>query len=35
VLSYEALAEGLDADAVIARVMARVAAPDKPMQHPQ
>jgi MoxR-like ATPase len=35
VLSYEALAEGLDADALIARVMARVAAPDKPMQHPQ
>jgi MoxR-like ATPase len=35
VLSYEALAEGLDADAVIIRVMARVPAPDKPMQHPQ
>jgi len=34
VLSYEALAEGLDADALIAKVMARVPVPDKPMQHP-
>jgi MoxR-like ATPase len=35
VLSYEALAEGLDADQLIARVMAKVAVPDKPLQHPQ
>ena len=33
VLSYEALAEGLTADALIARVMARLPLPDKPMQH--
>ncbi len=33
VLSYEALAEGLDADGVVARVMAHVPVPDKPMQH--
>jgi MoxR-like ATPase len=35
VLSYEALAEGLDADAVVARVMARIPVPDKPLQHPE
>ena len=35
VLSYEALAEGLDADALIAKVMAAIAKPDKPLQHPQ
>jgi MoxR-like ATPase len=35
VLSYEALAEGLTADALIARVMARIPVPDKPMQHPR
>jgi len=35
VLSYEALAEGLDADAIVARVMARVPVPDKPLQHPE
>jgi MoxR-like ATPase len=35
VLSYEALAEGLDADAIVARVMAKVPVPDKPMQHPE
>ncbi|EHR72343.1 MoxR-like ATPase [Burkholderiales bacterium JOSHI_001] len=34
VLSYEALSEGLDADALITKVMARVAMPDKPLQHP-
>jgi MoxR-like ATPase len=34
VLSYEALAEGLDADAIVARVMAKVPVPDKPLQHP-
>ena len=33
VLSYEALAEGLSADALIAKVMARLPLPDKPMQH--
>jgi MoxR-like ATPase len=35
VLSYEALAEGLDADALVAKVMAHVPVPDKPMQHPE
>jgi MoxR-like ATPase len=35
VLSYEALAEGLDADALVARVMAKVPVPDKPLQHPE
>jgi MoxR-like ATPase len=35
VLSYEALAEGLDADAIIAKVMARIPVPDKPLQHPE
>jgi MoxR-like ATPase len=34
VLSYEALAEGLTADALIERVMARIPVPAKPMQHP-
>ena len=33
VLSYEALAQGLTADGLIAQVMARVPAPDKPIQH--
>ena len=33
VLSYEALAEGLSADALIDRVMKRLPLPDKPMQH--
>ena len=33
VLSYEALSEGLDSDAVIARIMAKVAAPAKPLEH--
>ena len=33
VLSYEALAEGLSADALITRLMARIPVPDKPMQH--
>ncbi|MEK8049296.1 MoxR family ATPase [Ideonella sp. DXS22W] len=31
--SYEALAEGLDADALIARVMAQVKPPEQPLQH--
>jgi MoxR-like ATPase len=35
VLSYEALAEGLSADALIERVMAKIPLPAKPMQHPQ
>ncbi len=34
VLSYEALAAGLDADALIAKAMAKVPLPDKPLQHP-
>jgi len=33
VLSYEALAEGLTPDALIARVLARLPLPDKPLQH--
>ena len=33
VLSYEALADGLSADTLIAKVMARVPLPDKPLQH--
>jgi MoxR-like ATPase len=33
VLSYEALSEGLSADAVVAKVMAKVAAPAKPLAH--
>ena len=32
VLSYEALSEGVTADQLIARIMQRVAAPDKPLQ---
>ncbi|NRF68887.1 MoxR family ATPase [Aquincola sp. S2] len=35
VLSYEALAEGLTADALIEKVMAKIPLPAKPMQHPQ
>jgi MoxR-like ATPase len=34
VLSYEALAEGLDADQLIARVMQRIPVPDKPLATP-
>jgi MoxR-like ATPase len=33
VLSYEALAEGLTPDALIARVMKAVPVPDKPLAH--
>ncbi len=33
VLSYEALSEGLNADAVIAKIMARIPAPAKPLEH--
>jgi MoxR-like ATPase len=35
VLSYEALAEGITADALIERVLKKVAPPDKPLTHPQ
>jgi MoxR-like ATPase len=35
VLSYEALAEGLSADALIEKVMSKIPLPAKPMQHPQ
>jgi MoxR-like ATPase len=35
VLSYEALAEGLSADALIGQIMAKVAAPAKPLAHEQ
>jgi MoxR-like ATPase len=35
VLSYEALAEGLTADVLIEKVMAKIPLPAKPMQHPQ
>jgi MoxR-like ATPase len=33
VLSYEALSEGLSSDAMIARIMAKIAAPAKPLEH--
>ena len=33
VLSYEALSEGLDADTVVAKIMARVLAPARPLEH--
>ncbi|MBM3363173.1 MAG: MoxR family ATPase [Betaproteobacteria bacterium] len=33
VLSYEALSQGLSSDAVIGRIMARVPAPSKPLEH--
>jgi len=32
VLSYEALAEGLDADAIVERVMKKIPVPDKPLE---
>jgi MoxR-like ATPase len=32
VLSYEALAAGLSADELVARAMARIAAPEKPLE---
>ena len=34
-LSYEALSDGLDADALIARIMARIPAPARPLHHLQ
>ena len=33
VLSYEALSEGLSADAIVAKIMARIPAPPKPLEH--
>ncbi len=33
VLSYEALSEGMDADALITQIMARVPAPARPLEH--
>jgi MoxR-like ATPase len=33
VLSYEALSEGLTADAVIAKITAKIPAPAKPLEH--
>ena len=33
VLSYEALAEGLNADQVVAKIMAKIPAPAKPLEH--
>jgi MoxR-like ATPase len=33
VLSYEALSEGMNADAVIGQIMARIAAPARPLEH--
>jgi len=33
VLSYEALAEGISADALVQRVMKKIAPPDKPLAH--
>ena len=35
VLSYEALSEGLDPDAIVAKIMARIPAPPRPLAHPQ
>ncbi len=34
-LSYEALSDGLDADALIARIMAKIPAPARPLHHAQ
>jgi len=33
VLSYEGLSEGLDSDALVARIMAAVTPPAKPLEH--
>lgn len=33
VLSYEALSDGLDADALIGKIMAKIPAPPKPLEH--
>ena len=32
-LSYEALSEGLSSDAVISKIMAKIPAPAKPLEH--
>ena len=34
VLSYEALAENMSADDIVQRVLAKIAPPDKPLEHP-
>ncbi|HPP82578.1 MAG TPA: ATPase, partial [Rubrivivax sp.] len=34
VLSYEALAEDIDADELVRRVLAAIPVPDKPLEHP-
>jgi MoxR-like ATPase len=34
-LSYEALSEGLDADALVKRIMAKIPAPARPLHHEQ
>ena len=34
-LSYEALSEGLDANALIQRIMAKIPAPARPLHHEQ
>jgi MoxR-like ATPase len=34
VLSYEALAEGIDAEAIVGAVLKKVPVPDKPLEHP-
>jgi MoxR-like ATPase len=33
VLSYEALSEGLSADALVGRIMSKIPAPPKPLEH--
>jgi len=33
VLSYQALSDGLSADQVVTRIMAKVPAPPRPLQH--
>jgi MoxR-like ATPase len=35
VLSYEALSDGLDADALMPSIMAKIPAPAKPLHHLQ
>jgi MoxR-like ATPase len=35
VISYEALAEGIGADALVQRVLKKIAPPDKPLAHPR
>jgi MoxR-like ATPase len=33
VMSYEALSEGLSADALVAKIMATIPAPPRPLEH--